>query len=62
MDLSLWDVVRLRVSSLVKPKKPESTFISKPPLLTKIKAYNDNLDFNSQSIHIYTQNNKLKQL
>jgi hypothetical protein len=55
MDLSLWDVVRLRVSSLVKPKKPESTFISHKPKLTKVVAYNDVLDYNSQSSHIFNQ-------
>jgi len=55
MDLSLWDVVRLRVSSLVKPKKPESTFISQKPKLTKVVAYNDVLDYNSQSSHIFNQ-------
>ena len=50
--------LRLKISSLVT-KKPESTFISKPPLLTKIKAYDDSLDFNSQAIHIFKQ---IKQL
>jgi hypothetical protein len=49
-----FEIIRLKVSSLVK-KKPESTFISKPPLLTKVKAYDDSLDFNSQAIHIFTQ-------
>jgi len=46
--------LRLKISSLVN-KKPESSFISKPPLLTKVKAYDDNLDFNSQAIHIFKQ-------
>jgi hypothetical protein len=49
-----FEIVRLKISSLVK-KKPESTFISKPPLLTKVKAYDDSLDFISQAIHIFTQ-------
>jgi ABC-type uncharacterized transport system fused permease/ATPase subunit len=55
MDLSLWDVVRLRVSSLSKPKKSESTFLSQKPKLTKVVAYNDVLDYNSQSSHIFNQ-------
>lgn len=46
--------LRIKLSSLVK-KKPESTFISKPPLLRKVKAYDDSLDFNSQAIHIFKQ-------
>jgi hypothetical protein len=46
--------LRIKLSSLVN-KKSESTFISKPMKLTKIKAYNDNLDFNSQAIHIFKQ-------
>jgi hypothetical protein len=46
--------LRIKLSSLVK-KKPESNFISKPPLLTKIKAYDDSLDFNSQSNYIFKQ-------
>ena len=49
-----YDFLRLKISSLVK-KKPESTFISKPPLLRKIKAYDDNLDFNSQSTYLFKQ-------
>jgi hypothetical protein len=49
-----YEKLRIKLSSLVK-KKSESTFISKPPLLTKIKAYDDNLDFNSQAIHIFKQ-------
>ena len=53
-----FEILRLKISSLVK-KKPESTFISKPPLLTRIKAYDDNLDYNSQAIHIFKQ---IKQL
>jgi len=53
-----FEIIRLKVSSLVK-KKPESTFISKPPLLTKIKAYDDSLDFNSQANHLFKQ---IKQL
>ena len=53
-----FEILRLKISSLVK-KKPESTFISKPPLLTRIKAYDDSLDYNSQAIHIFKQ---IKQL
>ena len=53
-----FEIFRLKISSLVK-KKPESTFISKPMKLTRVKAYNDNLDFNSQAIHIFKQ---IKQL
>ena len=53
-----FEIIRLKISSLVK-KKPESTFISKPMKLTRVKAYNDNLDFNSQAIHIFKQ---IKQL
>jgi hypothetical protein len=49
-----FEIIRLKISSLVK-KKPESTFISKPPLLKKVKAYDDNLDYNSQAIHIFKQ-------
>ena len=49
-----YEFLRLKISSLVK-KKSESTFISKPPLLTKIKAYDDSLDFNSQSNYIFKQ-------
>lgn len=49
-----YEKLRIKLSSLVN-KKSESTFISKPPLLTKIKAYDDNLDFNSQAIHIFKQ-------
>ena len=46
--------LRIKLSSLVN-KKSESTFISNPPLLTKIKAYDDKLDYNSQAIHIFKQ-------
>ena len=53
-----FEIFRLKISSLVK-KKPESTFISKPMLLTKVKAYDDSLDFNSQAIYIFKQ---IKQL
>ena len=53
-----FEILRLKISSLVK-KKPESTFISKPMLLTKVKAYDDSLDFNSQAIYIFKQ---IKQL
>lgn len=50
--------LRIKISSLIN-KKSESTFISKPPLLRKVKAYDDSLDFNSQAIHIFKQ---IKQL
>jgi hypothetical protein len=46
--------LRLKISSLVT-KKPESTFIVKPPLLTKVKAYDDSLDYNSQATYLFTQ-------
>ena len=46
--------LRIKLSSLIN-KKPESTFISKPPLLKKVKASDENLDFNSQAIHIFKQ-------
>jgi len=49
-----YEKLRIKISSLVK-KKSESTFISKPPLLTKVKAYDDNLDYNSQATYIFTQ-------
>jgi hypothetical protein len=49
-----FEIIRIKLSSLVK-KRPESTFISKPPLLRKVKAYDDSLDFNSQAIHIFKQ-------
>jgi hypothetical protein len=53
-----FEIIRIKLSSLIN-KKSESTFISKPPLLTKVKAYDDSLDFNSQAIHIFKQ---IKQL
>lgn len=55
MDLSLWDKMRLKVSSLVVKKQPESNFISQKPKLTKVVAYNDVLDYNSQAQHIFNQ-------
>lgn len=55
MDISLWDKMRLKVSSLVVKKQPESNFISQKPKLTKVVAYNDVLDYNSQSTHIFNQ-------
>ena len=61
MDLSLWEYMRLKVSSLVKPNKQESTFISVKPKLRKIVGYNDVLDYNSQSQHIFNQIKKEKQ-
>jgi hypothetical protein len=60
MEYSIFELVRLKASSLVKPKKKtESTFISKPILLTKVKAYDDNLDYNSQANYLFTQIKKL---
>lgn len=60
MEYSLFDMLRLKTSSLVKrKKKTESTFISKPILLTKVKAYDDNLDYNSQANYLFTQIKKL---
>ena len=61
MDLSLWDIMRIKVSSLVKPnQKPENTFLSQKPKLKKVIGYNDVLDYNSQAKHIFNQlkNNK----
>jgi hypothetical protein len=55
MDLSLWDMMRIKVSSLVKPNKPESNFLSQKPKLKKVVGYNDVLDYNSQSQHIFNQ-------
>jgi hypothetical protein len=55
MDISLWDKMRLKISSLVAKKQPESSFLSTKPKLTKIVAYNDVLDYNSQSTHIFNQ-------
>ena len=49
-----FEIFRLKISSLIN-KKSESTFISKPPLLRRVKAYDDNLDYNSQAIHIFKQ-------
>ncbi len=53
-----YEKLRIKLSSLVK-KKSESNFISKPPLLTKVKAFDDNLDFNSHATYIF---NQIKQL
>jgi hypothetical protein len=60
MDISLWEYMRLKVSSLVKPNKQESTFISVKPKLRKVVGYNDVLDYNSQSQHIFNQLKKEK--
>jgi len=49
-----YEFLRLKISSLVK-KKPESNFISKPPLLKKVKAYDDSLDYNSQATYLFKQ-------
>jgi hypothetical protein len=61
MDLSLWNIMRIKVSSLVKPNKPESDFLSQKPKLKKVVGYNDVLDYNSQSQHIFNQIKKEKQ-
>lgn len=55
MQLSLYDKFRLKVSSLVVKKQSESDFLSKKPKLTKVVAYNDNLDYNQQASHIFNQ-------
>lgn len=55
MDISLWDSLRLKVSSLVAKKQPENSFLTQKPKLTKIVAYDDVLDYNSQSTHIFNQ-------
>jgi hypothetical protein len=55
MEYSAFDILRLKASSLIKRKKPESTFISKPILLIKVKAYDDSLDFNSQAQYLFKQ-------
>jgi hypothetical protein len=60
MDISLWEALRIKVSSLVKPNKPEDTFLSQKPKLTKVVAYNDVLDYNSQAKHIFNQIKKEK--
>jgi hypothetical protein len=60
MDISLWEHMRLKVSSLVKPNKQESTFISVKPKLKKVVGYNDVLDYNSQAKHIFNQIKKEK--
>lgn len=60
MDISLWESLRIKVSSLIKTNKSESTFISQKPKLTKVVAYNDVLDYNSQAKHIFNQVNKDK--
>ena len=61
MDISLWESLRIKVTSLVKPnQKPESTFISIKPKLTKVVGYNDVLDYNSQARHIFNQINQEK--
>ena len=60
MEYSIFELVRLKASSLVKPKKKiESTFISKPILLTRVKGYDENLDYNSQANYLFTQIKKL---
>lgn len=56
MDISLWELMRIKVTSLVKPnQKLESNFLSQKPKLTKVVAYNDVLDYNSQAKHIFNQ-------
>lgn len=54
-NILLWNRLRLKISSLVKPNNPESSFLSEKPKLTKIVAYNDVLDYNSQAKHIFNQ-------
>jgi len=60
MDISLWEALRIKVSSLVKPNKPENTFLSQKPKLKKVVGYNDVLDYNSQAKHIFNQIKKEK--
>jgi hypothetical protein len=61
MDISLWESLRIKVTSLVKPnQKPENTFLNTKPKLTKVVGYNDVLDYNSQAKHIFNQINKEK--
>lgn len=61
MDISLWESLRIKVTSLVKPnQKPENTFLSTKPKLTKVVAYDDVLDYNSQARHIFNQINQEK--
>lgn len=54
-NLSLWELMRVKVSSLVAKKQPETPFISQKPKLTKVVGYNDVLDYNSQARHIFNQ-------
>jgi hypothetical protein len=49
-----YEFLRLKISSLVR-KKQDNTFISKPPLLKKVKAYDDSLDYNSQATYLFKQ-------
>jgi hypothetical protein len=49
-----FEKLRIKLSSLIN-KKSESTFILKPPLLKKVKAYDDSLDYNSQATYLFTQ-------
>jgi hypothetical protein len=61
MDISLWESLRIKVTSLVKlNQKPENTFLNTKPKLTKVVGYNDVLDYNSQAKHIFNQINKEK--
>ena len=53
-----YERLRIKLGSLIK-KKPESTFISKPMKLTRIKAYDDSLDYNSQANYLFTLIKKL---
>jgi hypothetical protein len=61
MDISLWELMRIKVTSLVKPnQKLESNFLSQKPKLKKVVGYNDVLDYNSQAKHIFNQIKKEK--
>lgn len=54
VKLTPFEKFRLKFNSLVN-KKPESDFLTKKPKLTKVQAFKEKLDFNSQSIHIFNQ-------
>ena len=55
MELTLFEKLRLKLINSLVTKKPESTFLTEKPKLKKVKAYDDSLDFNSQSNHIFNQ-------
>lgn len=54
MELTPFEKFRLKLNSLVN-KKPESDFLTKKPKLTKVQAFKEKLDFNSQSNYIFNQ-------